>query len=259
MRALTIAASLSASFALASLAGADCSPFSIHYGKPVYDAGEHASLFVSGTPGNLFVVLLDPVPGPTFIPGFGVFGVGFSSALYIEFAPKMEADGEMLFTCHIECGSPPVGVPYYTQVASIDPATLTVCLSNVDVLLVQDLSGQCSPDGCTPGYWKNHTETWGPTGYAPGDDFDTVFGVDFFDPDFTLLQALDPSAVPNPNLPTHAVAALLNASHPDMNDYPYTRQQVLDQVGAALTGGDLAAITNLKDSLDAANNAGCPF
>ena len=31
-------------------------------------------------------------------------------------------------------------------------------------------------DGCTPGYWKQeqHFDSWVPTGYAPGDDFDTV-------------------------------------------------------------------------------------
>ena len=32
-------------------------------------------------------------------------------------------------------------------------------------------------DGCTltPGYWKTHEGTWGPTGYAPGDSFCEVF------------------------------------------------------------------------------------
>ena len=44
--------------------------------------------------------------------------------------------------------------------------------------------------GCSPGYWKNHVTAWADTPFAPGDDFDTVFGVDAFDPDRTLLTAL---------------------------------------------------------------------
>jgi hypothetical protein len=42
----------------------------------------------------------------------------------------------------------------------------------------------CTPgEGCTPGFWKNHTELWAALGYNTTDDFDTTFGVNFFSPD----------------------------------------------------------------------------
>jgi hypothetical protein len=67
--------------------------------------------------------------------------------------------------------------------------------------------------GCTPGYWKNHPESWVGTGYAPTDDFDTVFGVDIFDPDRTLFQAIRHGGGGWDKLGRFAVADLLNAAH----------------------------------------------
>jgi hypothetical protein len=109
--------------------------------------------------------------------------------------------------------------------------------------------------GCTPGYWRQeqHFDSWVPTGYAPGDDFNAVFGVSAsFDP-HTLLDAVWLGGGGENALARHAVAALLNASHPDVN-YFYSASDVVSMVQAAYASGDFETT---KDLFDAANNAGC--
>ena len=52
-----------------------------------------------------------------------------------------------------------------------------------------------------------------------------------------------------------AVAALLNAAHPDIS-YPLTPAEVISQVNAALAG-DRSDMLTLATTLDAANNQDC--
>lgn len=109
--------------------------------------------------------------------------------------------------------------------------------------------------GCTPGYWRQdqHFDSWVPTGYAPGDDFEAVFGVDAsFDP-HTLLDAVWLGGGGENALARHAVAALLNAASPDVN-YFYSVADVISGVQAAYASGDFEPF---KNALDFANNAGC--
>jgi hypothetical protein len=81
-------------------------------------------------------------------------------------------------------------------------------------------------EGCTPGYWRNHSSAWAPTSYSVVDDFDTTFGVDLFDIDITLEQAVNMQGGGVERLARHGTAALLNASHPDV-DYSLTVAQVI--------------------------------
>lgn len=98
-----------------------------------------------------------------------------------------------------------------------------------------DLTWDCGqweiPTGssCTPGYWKNHEEDWPATGYSLSDDFDTVFGTDYFNPDKTLYQALWTGGGGLYRLGRHGTAALLNAAHPDVS-YPLTVAEVIEAV-----------------------------
>jgi hypothetical protein len=101
--------------------------------------------------------------------------------------------------------------------------------------------------GCTPGYWKNHLEDWLPTGYDPGDDFDATFGVDLFDPDITLEEAVWARGGGVNKLARHGTAALLGAAYPDVN-YPLTEDEVID----AVQTGD-------ADTLVEYNELGCPL
>lgn len=121
--------------------------------------------------------------------------------------------------------------------------------------------------GCTPGYWKNHTDAW--EGYSPSDKVGEVFDIpDCLDDcsplgGATLLEALsfgggktdcDAARL----LVHHAVAALLNASHSGVN-YPRTTADIISDVNSALASCDRATMLALKDELDADNNLGCPL
>jgi protocatechuate 3,4-dioxygenase beta subunit len=109
-------------------------------------------------------------------------------------------------------------------------------------------------EGLTPGYWKqtHHFPTWGPTGYAPANSFNTVFGVS--DPDNpTLLQALQTGGGGFNALGRHAVAALLNSAHPTV-EYKFTTAQVIAKVQSAYANPSL--VESIKNELAAENERG---
>jgi hypothetical protein len=120
--------------------------------------------------------------------------------------------------------------------------------------------------GCTPGYWKNHTDSWPAAGYSPGGKVQSVFSQASGYPTLgpaSLLNALSfngGSSIDGAagNLLRAAVASLLDASHPNVN-YPRTPASVIAEVNAALGSRDRDAILGLASRLDADNNLGCPL
>lgn len=112
-------------------------------------------------------------------------------------------------------------------------------------------------EGCTPGFWKapQHLDSW--TTYNPGADFDATFGVNFFSPNITLLQAVGLGGGGTQALARHGVAALLNAASGDV-DAVYTTAEVIAivQGSGAYAGLSVEARKNL---LVAANELGCPL
>jgi hypothetical protein len=120
-------------------------------------------------------------------------------------------------------------------------------------------------EGCTPGFWKNHVESWAGTGFAPGQALSTVFspaGLGSLGSS-TLLEALSfggGSSLDEKKqiLLRAAVASLLNAAHPDV-DFDLTAAQVIASVNAALASNDKDTILALATSLDNENNSGCPL
>jgi hypothetical protein len=110
-------------------------------------------------------------------------------------------------------------------------------------------------EGCSHGYWKNHLSAWGPTGFSPAQDFDTVFGVNAFTPNRTLLQALQAGGGGINNLGRQGVAALLDAAHPGV-DFPLTAAQVITMVQDAVVNGTAGAVAS---QLDVLVNQGCPL
>lgn len=108
-------------------------------------------------------------------------------------------------------------------------------------------------DGCTPGYWRqpHHFDSW--DGYAPSDSFDDVFGVDSsFD---TLLDGVWARGGQENALARHAVAALLNASNPDVS-YEYSTGDVISAVQDAYASGRYRTAKNMFEEQ---NEAGCPL
>ncbi len=118
-------------------------------------------------------------------------------------------------------------------------------------------------EGCSHGFWKNNPSAWGPTGYSTGQKLNTVFNISGSLGHHTLLQALNfggGSSLEDAKkiLLRQAVAAVLNAAHPNVN-YPMTPQEVIAAVNTALASNNRNTILNLASSLEAKNNLRCPL
>jgi hypothetical protein len=118
--------------------------------------------------------------------------------------------------------------------------------------------------GCTPGFWKNCTIHWQPTGYSTAQTVGSVFSFGNCCTSLgnaSLLSALSFKGGNDvcgaaQNLLRAAVAALLNASSPEV-DYPFTAQQVITMVNGALQSCNRATMIALASELDRDNNLGC--
>jgi hypothetical protein len=121
-------------------------------------------------------------------------------------------------------------------------------------------------NGCSPGYWKNHTGSWAAAGYSPSQTTVSVFSAASAFPSLagkTLLQSIQGGGGPGTLggatiLLRAAVAAVLNASDPAVG-YPLTKAQVISQVNSALASNNRDTMLNLASTLDADNNLGCPL
>ena len=153
-------------------------------------------------------------------------------------------------------------VEFQLGTSAVDNVTGSGALDNIKVCTRQEELGE---EGCTPGFWKNHQSRWAATGFSPSQTLESVFDVpDAYGVDnATLLAALSFPAGPTVAdaaraLLHHAVAALLNASHPGV-DYPRTAASIIADVNAALATGSRSTMLALKNALDADNNLGCPL
>ncbi len=123
-------------------------------------------------------------------------------------------------------------------------------------------------EGCTLGYWKNHTADW--EEYTTSTRLDTIF---VFPAslstlaDDTLLEALNyggGSGIVGKAqiLLRQAAAAVLNAAHESVG-YPLRRDSapgmIRSTVNAALASGSESTMTDLAETYDDANNLGCPL
>jgi hypothetical protein len=131
------------------------------------------------------------------------------------------------------------------------------------------------PQGCTPGFWKTHSQYgpatgnhWPPTGFDPDQAVSSVFSRAGSAPytslgSATLLEGLafqgGSDLVGKAEILLRAaIAAVLNAAHPDIS-YPYSVSQIQSWVNGALDRQNEGAIVTLAGQLDAANNLGCPI
>jgi hypothetical protein len=123
--------------------------------------------------------------------------------------------------------------------------------------------GGAGDEGCSHGFWKNHQSAWAATGFSPNQSIGSVFSGAGALSSKSLLQALSFKGGASIDaakqiLLRQAVAALLNAAHPDVS-YPETGATVVTDVNAALASGDRTTILNLAGKLDKLNNLGCPL
>jgi len=139
------------------------------------------------------------------------------------------------------------------------PVYVLIAVSLVLVLLpaaATALFANETPDGgegCTPGYWKqpHHAGSW--VVYGPDNSYSAVFVVDAGGK--TLLEALETGGGGAKALGRHAVAALLNASNPDVG-YLYPVDEVIAIVQGAYDSGDFETA---KDLLEEQNELDCPL
>jgi hypothetical protein len=110
--------------------------------------------------------------------------------------------------------------------------------------------------GCTLGFWRQegHFDLW-PEPYRPEDLTAAAFGLAELEGDPTLLQSLEAGGGGLSAFLRQAVAALLNAAHPDVA-YAYSVEEVLELVQTAFATEAFEAI---KDPFEAASEADCPL
>jgi hypothetical protein len=148
-------------------------------------------------------------------------------------------------------------------------AVAFVVMLGAGYAFAQDCNSSCYDcrfcEGCTPGYWKNHTENW-PAGINPGDTVGSWFsyassyglGGD------TLLDALSYHGGPGATgaariLLRASVAALLNIMHPGVNTGAPTVLGLQNWVNGVLDWGDRSQMLMMAAYIDENNNTGCPL
>lgn len=117
--------------------------------------------------------------------------------------------------------------------------------------------------GCSPGYWKTHTESWNPD-YNPDKDFYSVV-LGWSDPDdLTMGEALEGGggsglAGAIKILSRAATAAFLNAAADDDTEvyFPLHRTQIREMLNEVW--GDRGEMLELYEYLDDLNNLGAPL
>ena len=122
--------------------------------------------------------------------------------------------------------------------------------------------------GCTPGYWKNHTDNW--EEYSPTTKVGMLFGSTIPQANDTFLQALNYGGGSDINgarqiLLRAAVASTLNAAHEGLGfawrrfSGPPAPSGFVAVVKNLLAGTDRAAMISYAAQLDKLNNSGCPL
>jgi hypothetical protein len=139
--------------------------------------------------------------------------------------------------------------------------TATDACGNTSASCSQSIIVLACNEGCTLGYWKNHTDRWC-SSYTPSMRFGDVFvNAPSNLANLTLLQALNLGGGGIFNLARQGVAALLNACSDEVDfPAPYLNnpQSVIDAVNAAYLAGG-SAPGKLATQLDNLNNSGCPL
>ncbi len=99
-------------------------------------------------------------------------------------------------------------------------------------------------EACSQGFWKNHPDLWGPSDYSPDDKFLDAFQItdlsspeitSGFDRNMTLFTAINRTSDLFNQALVQGVAALLNASYPELK-FPITVRYVIETMQAAFAG-----------------------
>jgi hypothetical protein len=200
---------------------------------------------------------LSACSGPASLSPTSPSSVAASAAMSASIGDKISATGDPTNPC---LAVSPAGEG--EQPPPCEPPPPPPCESSIGTM--GDEPVPCEPpppppgdEGCTPGYWKNHTDSW--RGYSTSTTLTSVFGANALAG--TLLDGLGfgggAGVVGAKRILLRAAsAALLNAAHSNVN---YPPQDVIALVTSALNVGSRDAMLSLASSLDNDNNLGCPL
>ncbi|MEM1513724.1 MAG: hypothetical protein QXW78_05020 [Candidatus Thermoplasmatota archaeon] len=192
---------------------------------------------------------------------------GFNASTGQTFPVIFYDSGYITFTKQITHIDAPPGIYYLNNTATLtetDTKETRTATATVAITVLESYGEEPEPyEGLSHGYWKTHTGSW--IGYTTNTKIKDVFNRTAYLPyttigELTLLQALnykggktiqDAAGI----LLRQAVAALLNAAHPDIN-YPLAEDQIIIAVNAALNSEERQTILNLAEELDGYNNLG---
>ncbi len=148
--------------------------------------------------------------------------------------------------------SPGVGTTSY-YVRSETTNGDDICYGTAVIMVTVE---ECDQEGCTLGYWKNHTDRWCDA-YATCDIYGDIFANAPSElADLTLLEVLNIEGGGIYNLGRQSVAALLNTCSSEV-DFEYTNVDgLISDVNDAFSGGTAGSFGNYLDML---NMAGCPL
>lgn len=121
-------------------------------------------------------------------------------------------------------------------------------------LAVPATAGAWESAGCTPGFWKNHTEVW--QGYSPDDTIGSVFSsapAPFAS--MTLLEGL--SLQGGPGVAGATEILLRAAIAMVLNEYPDYPANKIARTNAAMDSGNRDRIIRVAGRWDTLNNGDC--
>ncbi len=241
------------------------------------DIGSSVKFRYGGRPNAKYKMLMDVGAGPTFVDGVGMFCLDFGPNFMKLDVGRLNSRGFSSLRTDLPDSPELMGQPLAFQLAVADPdAPNGIAISNgiVTNVCAAGTGGRaCTPcdlEGCTPGYWKNHPQSWEATGFSPDDLVSTIFEkpaclVDC-EPGFdtmTLIEALDLAGGPGVCGGTRillraAVASLLNAANAGVT-FPRTVSEVIVATDEAIATCERDIILGLATELDDDNNLGCPL
>jgi hypothetical protein len=241
------------------------------------DIGSPVKFRLGGAPSAEYHLFQDFGAGPVTVPAIGTYCLDLGPSLQTLAAGNLNSRGFGAVFAMIPDDPGLIGEVIAYQVEVLDPeAPNGVAISNGYSMVIcpVDTGGdECPPcpgEGCTPGYWKTHPQSWGPTGFDPMDLVGSVFTIpeclSGCDPDLASTMLIDALDYPGGDgicggariLLRAAVAGILNASYPDF-EYPQALAEVLAETDEALGTCDRDMMIGLGETIDENNNLGCPL
>jgi len=244
----------------------------------VFDYSDNNLTVAGGAGAFSLTPLFVPVPAQNAASPFAAAGAGNSFATTIEIVVDIPDINQTVQSSVTE--DTPLPPFIFFDSLTCEPAvggsltgsnvvgeTATLELGSGDFAFCRYVNSfQPGNEGCTPGFWKQdfHFGHWLPTGYLPTTELQDVFNFVGVNgqigqlADDTMLEALNYQGG-NGKLGAAqillraAVAAVLNAAHPDVQ-FAFTEAQVIALVDAQLQSGTRDSMLALATQLDEANN-----